>query len=43
LLNQSEKEVIKYIKYLNKNNFNIDAVCTKNKYQKIWEKNYKYK
>ena len=43
LLDCSEEEVIKFIKYLNKKKFNIDAICTKNKYKKIWEKNYRYK
>ena len=43
LLNKSKQDVIKLIKHLNKNNINVDAICTKNKFIVVWKKYYKYK
>ena len=43
LLGYNKKSIIKYIRYLNKNNINVEAVCSKRQYIPIWKKFYKYK
>lgn len=36
------REILRYIKYLNKNKIIVDAVCTKKENAFIWRKNYNY-
>lgn len=40
LLGGDKKEILKFIKYLKKNKFKIDAICTKKKFVNLWEKTY---
>lgn len=42
LLGKKEDDIKKYAKYLNKNKIKVDAICTKNKFIKIWKKFYNY-
>ena len=40
LLGAKKEKVLKFIKYLNKNKFKIEAICTKNNFIKYWKENY---
>ena len=42
LVGKTEKDLVKYAKYLNRNKIKVDAICTKNKFIKVWKKFYNY-